>query len=169
VSTTTHTVTVGAAYSISDQSINTTTAATGESVIRGLLDPIAVMHVFGRVLRSNFHPTAGRHRQNTPDELQGPGCPTARFATGPSFSVGGRTTRPPIFGSTEPIPGVYPKRPRDDDKDPRLTIVLLTRRLCGFGEGAKLGYRLCRAVLSPLCAVCSGIFPYATVVYMGRV
>jgi hypothetical protein len=79
-----------AAYLIADKSSDTTTnrAAIGESVIRRPFDPIAVQHGFGRVLRPNFHPTIGRHRQNTPDELQGPGCPTARLDTGRRLPVG---------------------------------------------------------------------------------
>lgn len=148
-----------AAYSIDDQSIDDkTTAATGESLSRRLFDPIAVMHVFGRVLRPNFHPTIGRHRQNTPDELQGPGCRVARFATGPSFSVGS-THATAIFGSTEPIPGVRSESLAATDVDPRLTFVLLTRRFVRVWEGAKAW--VCRGFGAKV-AQSRGIFPYSS-------
>jgi hypothetical protein len=75
-----------AAYSIND----TTTAATGETVIRQPFDPAAQQHNPVRALRSNFCPT-GRRAVGKPDgNRPRPGRRNARLATGPSFLVGRR-------------------------------------------------------------------------------
>jgi hypothetical protein len=82
---------IATAYLIDDQSINdNTTAAIGESVIHELRDPAAQQHENERVLRPNFYPTIGRHRRNAPATTTGTRGGVARFATGPSFSVGRR-------------------------------------------------------------------------------
>jgi hypothetical protein len=152
------------AYLIVAQSSDTTTKrAVGESLSRRLFDPSAQQHGFERVLRSKFCPTGPRTVGKPDDNPAGPESRAASLATGPSFLVDcTHTTR--IFGSVEPIAGVYPKTCRYHRKDPRLTFGTDRRRFVRVWEGAKA--RFCRGFVVKV-AQSAGEASYATVVCMG--